>query len=107
MISEGTVSKAIIEAARRLVGAPEGGQVHSARMDVREYSDQGESLVLLVDYGIGGIKKWVIPVGQIPPSVSPEAPRIEVERESQPSQAPPPVPPEITRPATERKRRRK
>lgn len=100
-----TVSDGLIEAVRRLVGAPEGGRVHSAV--IRAGAE--ESLAILVDYGIGGIKKWVAPLSQIP---IPEPPAVEPER-VEPSQAPPAMeeiaesPQPETKPATERKRRRK
>ncbi len=53
------VTEAQIEAALRLVQAPPGGLVLAAEI-------RGENLALLVDYGIGGVKKWVMPIDQIP-----------------------------------------
>jgi len=80
----------VIDAALRLAQAPEGGTVLESVI-------RGESLVLLVDYGIGGIKKWTVPVSQIP---IPEAPPVQAEQ-AEPSQATPPP-----RPARRRERKK-
>lgn len=74
----------LIEAARRAANIPAGGRLHAARID-------GDSLALLVDYGIGGIKKWIVPLSQISQPAAdpiPEAPLVEVER-VEPNQASP------------------